>query len=346
MTEEFGSSEAGKKGGRARAQKLTVEERREIAKKAAESRWAKAKGEPIQGEVVDHANLPVAKYRGFLDIMDLDVPCFVLDNGLRVIGRTSFTETLTEIKGGGGLEKYLGVKNLNPFIPMDLVLERFVSFRLPEVEGLETQVKGLTADLAIDICRGFILALEAADKEGSEYKLTDRQREMAIKASMFLAACAKVGLDALIDEATGYQYERAEDALRVKLRAYLEEEMRPWEKTFPDELWQQFARITNWEGSVTKRPKYWGKLVMEFIYDYLDPDVAKWLKENAPEPRHGRNYHQWLTAQYGLKKLIELIWKFIGVAGTCRSVQSTRRKWAEVNGKIAIQYTLFVDMED
>lgn len=64
--------------------------------------------------------------------------------------------------GGGGLEKYLGAKNLNPFIPMDLVLERFVSFRLPEVEGLETQAKGLTADLAIDICRGFVAALEAA----------------------------------------------------------------------------------------------------------------------------------------------------------------------------------------
>ena len=36
---------------------------------------------------------------------------------------------------------------------------------------------------------------------------------MAIKAGMFLAACAKVGLDALIDEATGAQYDRDRDAL-------------------------------------------------------------------------------------------------------------------------------------
>lgn len=93
---------------------------------------------------------------------------------------------------------------------MDLVLVRLVPFRLLEVEGLEKEVKGLTADLVIDICRGFVAALEAADKEGNEHKLTERQRDMAIKASMFLAACAKVGLDALIDEATGYQYERAE----------------------------------------------------------------------------------------------------------------------------------------
>lgn len=89
---------------------------------------------------------------------------------MRVIGRTSFTETLTGIKGGGGLEKYLGAKNLNPFIPMNLVLERFVSFCLLEVEGLETQVKGLTTDLAIDICRGFVAALDAADRPNSEHK--------------------------------------------------------------------------------------------------------------------------------------------------------------------------------
>jgi hypothetical protein len=50
---------------------------------------------------------------------------------------------LTGIKGGGALEKYLGVSALKPFIDMDLVLERMVAFRLPEVEGLERDVKGL-----------------------------------------------------------------------------------------------------------------------------------------------------------------------------------------------------------
>ena len=43
--------------------------------------------------------------------------------------------------------------------------------------------------------------------------------------------------------------------------------------------------------TVSQRPKYWGKLVLELVYEYLDPDVAQWLKENAPAPRHGQNYH-------------------------------------------------------
>lgn len=347
--EEFGSSEAGKKGGKARAKSLSPEERKAIAKRAADARWAKNADEMDDVEIIEPSaatELPLAKYRGFINIMEFDMPCYVLDNGLRVIGRTSFTETLTGIKGQGGLEKYVGTKNLNPFIPMDLVLVRLVSFRLPEVEGLDTQVKGLPTDLAIDICRGFVAALEAANKPGDEHRLTDRQREIALKASMFLAACAKVGLDALVDEATGYQYERASDALQVKLRAYLEEEMRKWEKTFPDELWKEFGRLTKWQGAVSKRPKYWGKLVMELVYQYLDPDVAEWLKENAPTPRGRQNYHQWLSSQYGLKKLVELIWRLVGVASTCRDMPTLKRKWAEVNGKTAIQYTLWVDIDE
>lgn len=329
---------------KARAKSLTKTERSGIAQKAAVARWAKKKIAEGEAELLPaEGKTPIARHRGFLNLLALDVPCYVLDNGQRVIGRTSLTETLTGIKGGGDLEKYLGVVNLKPFINLDLVLEGMIAFKLPEVEGLDTQVKGLKADVVIDICRGFVAALEAASQPESHHKLTARQTEMAMKAGMLLAACAKIGLDALIDEATGAQYERAEDALQVRLRAYLEEEMRPWEPTFPQELWVQFGRLTGWTHSVTKRPKYWGKLVMELVYQYLDPDVAAWLKENAPAPRHGQNYHQWLSAQYGLKKLVEHIWKLIGVASTCHNMSELRRRMAEIHGKIAIQMTLFVD---
>ncbi len=165
---------------------------------------------------------------------------------------------------------------------------------------------------------------------------------MALKAGMFLAACAKVGLDALVDEATGYQYARAEDALEVKLKAYLADEMRKWEKTFPDEIWEELARLTGWRGTVTQRPKYWGKLVMELVYEHLDKDVAQWLKENAPKPRHGQNYHQWLSGQYGLRKLVEHIWMLIGVSRTCASLTELRDRMAALQGKMPLQYRLYL----
>ena len=109
-----------------------------------------------------------------------------------------------------------------------------------------------------------------------------RSMEIATKAGVFLAACSKVGLIALIDEATGYQYVRSEEAMQLKLRLFLGEAMREWEQTFPEELWREFGRLTNWQGSLVQRPKYWGRLVMELIYEYLEPDVADWLRKHNP----------------------------------------------------------------
>ena len=121
--------------------------------------------------------------------------------------------------------------------------------------------------------------------------------------------------------------------------------MRKWEKTFPDDLWIEFGRLTGWSHSVTKRPKYWGKLVNELVYQYLDSDVAKWLKQNAPEPRHGQNYHQWLNAQFGLKKLVEHIWMLIGVAKSCNTMIELRDRMAELHGKKAVQMRFYLPLE-
>lgn len=48
-------------------------------------------------------------------------------------------------------------------------------------------------------------------------------------------------------------------------------------KTFPDELWIEFGRLTHWSEPLHGRPKWWGKLVLEMIYDTLDPDVASYV---------------------------------------------------------------------
>lgn len=338
---------AGKaKGGHARAQSLTAGERADIARRAAEARWAKAKE---TGSIDDDVelipatpDLPVARWRGTLNIIGLEVPCYVLDNGKKVIGRTSATELLTGIKGGGALEKYLGVKALEPFINKDLVLERMVPFRLEEVAGLERAVKGLPAELMIEICQGFVSALQASFDKTSEIKMTSRQQEMAIKSSMFLSACAKVGLEALIDEATGYQYERAEDALQVKLRAFIAEELRAWEKTFPDELWVEFGRLTGWKGSLHARPKWWGKLVIELIYDTLDPDVAEYIKANKPPM--GSKWHQQLTENYGVRHLVSRCYEVIGMAKTCHDIRDLKEKVATHYGRHPVQFTLYLDL--
>lgn len=333
------------RGGHARAEALTPEERSESARKAALARWSKEDAGPdmvedAQEEVLAPvADMPIARWRGALNIVGLEVPCYVLDSGEKIIGRTSATELLTGIKGGGALEKYLGVKALEPFINNALVLERMVPFRLLEVEGLEKAVKGLPADLMIEVCQGFVAALQASmDPNSPHPRMTDRQRQMAMNASMFLSACAKIGLEALIDEATGYQYERAEDALQVKLRAFIADELRAWEKTFPDELWAEFGRLTGWSGNLHSRPKWWGKLVIEMIYDTLDRDVADFLKNNKPPP--GVRWHRQLTENIGVRALVSRCYEVIGMAKTCTNMRELRDKVAQHYGRQVFQFTM------
>jgi hypothetical protein len=287
----------------------------------------------------DHAVLPKALYRGELRLSEDAVPisCYVLDTGDHVISRTATVAAIAGPpsdgkKAGGDLGAY--VRPLRSFLRFDLD-DELIEFSIEE--NATKRTFGITAETFLDICRAFVLA---RDTPGA--LTTDRQLQMARRCNAFLAACATIGLIALIDEATGAQYDRAEDALQVKLRAFLEEEMRPWEKTFPDQLWLEFGRLTGWEGSVQQRPRYWGKLVMELVYGYLDADVAAWLKENAPTPKKGQNYHQWLSSQYGLKKLMEHIWVLIGVASTCTNMMELRYQMAKRYGKQPLQLTMFV----
>jgi hypothetical protein len=280
------------------------------------------------------AKKPLAKWWGDLQIGDAEIPVYVLEDGRRVLSRTGATGLLTDGRGGGNLESYLHVKALERYMPVDLP-DQMIEFEISGV--VNKDVRGISADTYLEICRAYQRARD--DKDSG---LTERQVAIAIKAGIFLAACANVGLTALIDEATGYQYERAQDALKVKLKLYLEEEMRKWEKTFPDELWKEFARLTNWKGSVTQRPKYWGKLVMELVYGYLDADVAEWLKKHAPQPRSGANYHQWLSSQYGLKRLVEHLWMLVGMASACHTMPELRQKMAEKFGRQPVQFTLYL----
>ena len=291
---------------------------------------------PEAGVLRPPGDLPEAKWPGLLDLGmgGETLECYVLSDGRRVISRTGATNMLTGGVGGGNLESYLRVKVIARYVPSGWE-EQLVDFRMPGV--VNKSVRGISAETFLDICRGYVRANNDRALD------SDAQRRIAMQATIFVAACAKIGLLALIDEATGYQYERAEDALQLKLRKFLLDEMRQWEKTFPDELWKEFGRLTQWTGAVHQRPKYWGKLVMELIYEYLDKDVADWLRENAPTPRRGQNYHQWLTGQYGLRKLTEHIWMVIGIASTCHSIYELRMRLAERFGKQPVQFTLFMD---
>jgi hypothetical protein len=265
---------------------------------------------------------PFAKHRGVLVLGRSEIECYVLDTEERVLAMRQVIHALSGVDSGN-LDSYIGSSALREYLDSQKVIGAVIDFYVP---GTQFRGKGVTADSFLDICRAYFNAFL------DDALTTERQKQMGAKAGALISACAKVGLDALIDEATGYQYERAADALQLKLQAYISDELRAWEKTFPDELWEEFGRLTGWKGSLHSRPKWWGNLVMELIYDALDPDVAHVLKTTKPTPRHGQNYHQWLTGNVGLKALVTHIHQVIGMAKTCDTI-------AELKGRVAIHYS-------
>jgi P63C domain len=277
-----------------------------------------------------HLTSPFAKWRGKIDLGGDEIDCYVLDTKQRVLSSGSASKAIANVERGS-LQDYAGQKALNQFIDINKILQETIRFSIP---GTQFEGVGITTEHFELICRGYVRALY------EKAPLTDRQTEIAIKCAVLSAGLTRTGLDALIDEATGYQYERAEDALQVKLRAFIADELRDWEKTFPDPLWEEFGRLTNWSGALHSRPKWWGKLVIELIYDTLDPDVAEYLKTHKPE--NGVHWHRQLTDNYGVRQLVSRCYEVIGMAKTCRNIRELRQRVAEHYGKKPVQFTMYL----
>lgn len=273
---------------------------------------------------------PFAKHRGVMELGGNLVDVYVLDTGARVLSLRAAVKVLTGIDGGV-LEDYIGVKALKPFVNSALVLEETVDFHIP---GTQFRGKGITAEQFEGILTGYVNALHAGALK------TERQAEIAVRCAVLSTSFLRIGIIAQIDEATGYQYERAHDELQIKLRAFIADELRDWEKTFPDELWEQFGRLTKWKGPLHSRPKWWGHLVMDLVYNALDPEIAKYLRENKPKPYHGSNYHQWFTQDVGLKHLIPHIYKVIGIATQCHDIRELKERVAAEFGHEPVQLTI------
>ena len=118
---------------------------------------------------------------------------------------------------------------------------------------------------------------------------------------------------------------------RAKIASYVSDDKREWEKTFPDDLWRQFARLTGHTGSIHQRPHWWGTLVNKLVYDCIDRDMAEYLRATKPKPRKGQNYHQWLT-ENGLQKLNDHLQRVIGIAMTCQTMRELQEKMERIYG--------------
>lgn len=247
-------------------------------------------------------------HEGNLELNGLQIPCFVLEDGTRVLSGRGFQEALRirekpeegEKRGGYILPTFLGSKSLKPFIDSKLGLAKFEPIIC--YKGSQ-RLHGYEATVLIEVCD----AILEARKQG--VKMTERQQIVADQCEILIRALAKVGVIALVDEATGYQYDREKDELQKILKAYIGEELLSWRKRFPDEFYREIFRLNGWDFTVKgiqQRPGIIGTWTKQFIYSQLPKGVLPVLLKNTPKSSTGKlknKLHQSLTEETGVPHL-------------------------------------------
>jgi len=291
------------KGGIARAARLSVEERKRIAREAALKRW--------QG------NLPVATHESKepLCIGNMQLDCAVLNNRTRVITQASFLRLLGRSRspkaGTGvyatadGLPFFLQAKILAPYIDDEaLKLTNAVFYRT------QNGGRGVGYDANL-LPRVAEVYLRLRDDWKERYNDGPTQYKDIIRASeLLIRALATVGIVALVDENTGYERDKARGDLERILREFIEKELRPWIHTFPDEFYEQLFRLRGltFPKDSVNRPQYFGHLTNDVIYRRLAPGVLEELKRVIPKASDGRpraRLHQMLTENVGYRRLLQ-----------------------------------------
>jgi hypothetical protein len=272
-------------GGLARASALTAEERSEIAKKAAERRW-----------------LPKATHQGTLKIADKNLPCAVLADGTRVIMQASVFKAFDRPQRGPRtrnhdqitLPSFLDAKNLIPYI--NLEVEELIN-PIKYINEKEKECLGYRAEVLPTVCEIYLKA--RADKV-----LTPNQESVAFASEVLVRNLSKVGIIALVDEATGYQTDRPQDALQAYLEMLVRKELAAWSKKFPDEFYENIYKLKNWKWGGMKKNRYSvvAHYTCNLVYERIAPGILDELKSRAPKDVKGNRknkLHQWLTDDIG-----------------------------------------------
>jgi len=309
------------KGGLARAEALSADQRSEIARKAASARWGAADVE-----------YPKVTHRGVLRIGETELPCFVLDDGRRVISGRGLTAAIGMKGRGQGAQRIGEHRAIKPFLSNDLALAILnpILFVGDSPRGKGAPSSGFEATVLQELCDALLQARDAGELQSAQ------EHRYAQHADMLIRAFARVGIIALVDEATGYQRDRAKDALARILEDFIAKELRPWVHTFPSAFYEQLFRLRGLDFSkdTVQKPRYFGHLTNDIVYRRLAPGVLEELRNVTPRREDGRlkhALHRRLTDEVGHPKLREHLVSVVTIMRLSRDYDDFTAKLDQVH---------------
>jgi len=291
--------------------------------------------------------VPKAKYHGELELRGYVLPCAVLPNGERLFSERGIA-TAFGIKGGGAywqkkktdsavLPEYLSANYLTPFISNEL---REIFNSAVEYEAVNGTISnGIDVTVLPEICDVYIRAERAGVKNANLINA-------AAIAHKLLMGFAKVGIIALVDEATGYQYEREKKELQVVLKAMVSDDILDWQQAFHLNFYKEIFRL--WgvpftDKYIKRKPQFIGGLTNELVYKNLPKGVfvLDALKTKTPKTKGGNfkyRLHQSLTADVGREALKKVIYSIETLAAISETKEQFRKLVQNRYGQTSINF--------
>lgn len=246
-------------------------------------------------------------HEGEITLGEMAIPCYVLEDGTRVLSGRGLQEALKMVDtdeeskptSGARLNRYLEQKSLQAYIYKGKEPGHYDPIIC--YQG-DKKINGFEATILADICDAF---LEARNN----ITLSSRQKIIADQCEILIRGFARIGIIALIDEATGYQYERERYELQKILTAYVSDEILKWQLTFTDEFYREVYRLWGLPfipKYIKNKPSFIGTLTNKYIYDQLPKGVVEKIKDNTPKTEKGNwkyKFHQSLTPEVGREHL-------------------------------------------
>lgn len=313
------------KGGSERANRLTPEERREIAVKAARARWEK---------ISDPTRLPVATHQAPLMIGPVSVEAYRLDDGRRMISKAAMATALgLKSTGGNAFLRSMtrpGVRQGFPDIVWEAI-EKPQHFR-PAPTDLAPRsliIDGYEGTTLIDVCEVLIDA-------GRAGRLTKSQEFLAKHAEIILRSAAKVGIIGLIDEAVGFT-DKSKDEYRNIFQEFIRSEWRQWEQEFPDRFADMLYKLygmKRFNPASSQHPRFFAKFTRKFIYHPLANSHGRILEvldeKNPVVYANGGRRHklfQFLSDEVGMPAIRAHLWQVVGIGNASSNIKQFERSF-------------------
>jgi len=308
------------KGGLARAAKLTPEQRREIASDAAQRRWAQR-----PAKITDSMPRALPGFKAVLDLGGVKLPCAVIEgpNGIqRVLTENGITNAILGSRSGASKRLKRTAEQGGEFLPLFLAprqLWPYIQQQFQEgQEGPLTPIDYVDGDRIIRAYDAGVLpaACEVWLKAREAGALQKQQHGKAMQAEILTRALAHTGIVALIDEATGYEKVRPQNALQAFLDKVIRKELAAWAKRFPDEFYENIYRLKGWPWPGMQKNRYSivAHYTRDLVYDRLGPGVLKELEERSPKNDKGQRpirFHRWLTDDIGHPMLAQHLYALL-----------------------------------